>query len=151
MDGEVRIENFLPFSLRFEDEFDGVAQGSVASGVRRGEVSFLFHVGAGIPYRDGEASEAHSGEVDDVVAHEGGFVGSESGLTDDLLKGSTLVVAALANKLEFQIAGAQGNGFGIALGNESGAKSAETGYGDGDSVVSVKSLELDRSLGAQLG
>src|SRR5215472_10703725 len=118
--------------------------------MRRGVLGLLLHLGAGVRHCDGEPCQSHSGKVDDVVAHKGTFVRGNSGLTDNLLKRGTFVVAALMNKLQFQIAGPEGNGFGEALCNKPGTKATETSQRDRNAVVRVKPLKFDRSLGAQL-
>ena len=148
---EISPEYFLPLSLGFENEFDGVAEGAFAAGVLGGEVGCRFHLGAGVLDSYGQACPAHGWEVDDVVAYESGFVGGDSGLTNDLLESGTFIMTALLNEFQFQVAGAQGNGFRVALRDESGAKPGKTRQGDGDSVVSVKAFELDGALRAQLG
>jgi len=108
----------------------GVAEGAVASGVGRGVVGFPLHFGAGVFYGDGQPGGAHGGEIDNVVADEGGFFRLDSCVFNHLFKACAFVVDALADVFEFQVAGAEGDGFGDALGDESGPDAGEACEGD---------------------
>jgi hypothetical protein len=143
---DVGFQNFFPLALRLKDEFDGVAESAVATGIGRNVVRFLLYFGAGIFHSDGEACGAHGGKVDDVVADEGGFVQSDSFFFDDCLKARAFVLDSLTNIFEFQIAGAKGDSFRDALGDESGLDAAETRERDRGAVVGVKAFGFDQTL-----
>jgi len=143
---DVSFDDLLPLPLGFEDEFDGVAQGAVASSVRRDVVSLLLHFGASVFHGNGEACGAHGGEIDDIVADEGGLIQLDSIFFDDFLESSALVLDALAHVLELEIASAEGDRFGDALGDESGLDAGQACEGDGSAVVSVKALGLNQRL-----
>ena len=64
----------------------------------------------------------------------------------DFLEAGALVVDALADVFEFQVAGAEGDGFGDALGDESGLDAGEAGEGDRGAVVGVKAFGFDQRL-----
>src|ERR1700687_1748332 len=82
---DVVFHDLLPFALRPEDELDSVAEGAVATSMRRDVMGLLFHFDAGVLHSDGEASGTHGGQVDDVIADEGGFFWLEALLVDDFL------------------------------------------------------------------
>ena len=135
--------------MRFQDVFDRVAEGAVAAGVGSDVVGFLLHFGAGVFHGDGQACGAHGGEVDYVVADEGGFFRLETFLPHDFFEASTLVLDALMNVLEFQVAGAERDGFGDALGDESGLDAGEAGKGDRGAVVGVEAFGFDQGLAVE--
>ena len=112
-------------------------------------VGFPFHFGAGVFDGDGEASGAHGGEVNDVVADEGGLIEFQSRILHDFLEGGALVLNSLANVFEFQVACAQGNGFGDALGDEAGPDASEAGKRNRGAVVGVKTFSFDQGLALQ--
>ena len=114
----------------FKDELYGIAEGAVASGVGRGVVRFPLYFGASVFYGDGQPGGAHGGEIDNIIADEGGFFRLETGLFHYLFKASAFVVDALADVFEFQVAGAEGDGFGDALGDESGPDASEACEGN---------------------
>ena len=109
-------------------------------------VGFAFDLGAGVADGDGETGGAHGGQVNDVVADEGGFVKFESGQGDDFLEAATLVSDALLDEVKFEVAGAQSDGFGDAFGDETCSNAAETGQRDGGAVVGVETFGLDEAL-----
>ena len=146
---DVGFYNLFPFSLGFEDEFNGVAESAVAAGVGRDVVGLALYFGAGVLDGDGEASGAHGGEVDDVVADEGGFLEVQACILHDFLEGGALVLNSLANVFEFQVACAQGNGFGDALGDEAGPDASEASKRNRGAVVGVKAFSFDQRLALQ--
>ena len=81
---------------------------------------FGFDFGAGVFHRDGKSTSAHHWKIDDVVSNEGGFGGGDFLFFENLAEDSCFVLNTLVNMVNFQVAGAQGNGFGESLGNESG-------------------------------
>ena len=87
---------------------------------------FALDFGAGVLHGDGQACGAHGGQIDDVIANKGGFLRFDSRFLDYLFKARPLVVDSLANIFELQVAGAQGDGFRDALGDESSLDSGET-------------------------
>ena len=105
-----------------------------------------FHFGAGVFYGDGEACGAHGGQIDDVVADEGGFFGLHSLFFHDFFESGALVVDALADEFELQIAGAEGDSFGDALGDESRLDAGEARQRDRCAVMSVKAFGFDQRL-----
>lgn len=144
--GYVGLDDLFPLTLRFEDELHRIAECSFASGVGRDVVRFFFHLGARVLYGYGEAPGAHGGEVDDVIADECGFLQCHACFFDDFFEGGALVLNALADEFEFQIAGAEGDGFGDALGDESGPDAGETGERNRGAVVGVESFGFDQGL-----
>lgn len=143
---DVLLHDFLPPSLGFQDELDCVAQGAFAAGVRRDVVGFFFHFGAGVFDSDGQASGAHGGEIDDVVADERGFFQLETFLFDYLFQTCALVLNALMDVLNLQVAGPESNRFGGAPGDESGLEAGDAGERVGDAVVSVETFDFDLAL-----
>jgi hypothetical protein len=143
---DVGFYDLFPLTLGFQDEFDGVAEGAFAAGVRSDVVGFALYFGAGVFDGDGEPSGAHGGEIDDVVADEGSFVELHARVLDDFFEGSALVLNPLADEFEFQIASAQGNSFGDALGDEAGPDASEAGKRNRGAVVSVKAFGFDQGL-----
>ncbi len=139
----------LPLALGFQDEFDCVAEGAVAAGVRGDVVGCFADVGPGVLDGDGEASGAHGGEVDDVVTDKGGFFGGEVRLCNDLQKDAALVLNALADELQFEVVGAESDGFGNAFGDETGPDAGEASERDGGAVMGVKAFGLDQGLALQ--
>src|SRR4030081_1810752 len=85
----------LPFALSFQDELHGVAQGTLTSRVGRDVVGFRLDLGAGIFHGNGQASGAHGGQVDHVVADEGCFLGLKAFLHEDLLEARLLILYTL--------------------------------------------------------
>ena len=146
---DVGFYNPFPFSLGFEDEFNGVTESAVAASMGRHVVGLALHFGAGVFDGDGKASGAHGGEVDDVVADEGGFLEVQSCILHDFFEGGALVLNSLADVFEFQVASAQGNGFGDALGDEAGPDASEAGKRNRGAVVGVKAFRFDQRLALQ--
>ena len=143
---DVSFHDLLPFSLGLEDEFDGIAEGTVTSGVGSSVVGFLLDFGAGVPYCDGESGGAHGGEVDYIVADEGGFVFGHSGFLDDFFKRGGFVLNALADELQFQVAGAKGYSFRNSLRDQTGFDASEASQGDRGAVVGVEAFGFDQGL-----
>ena len=77
-------------------------------------------------YRDGQAGGAHGGKGHPAVADEGGFLRLDSWFFHNFFERGALVVDALADVFELEVAGAEGDGFGDALGNESGLDAGQT-------------------------
>src|SRR5450631_631974 len=148
---DVGLHDFLPFPLSFQNELYGVAQGAFAAGVGGDVVGFLLHLGACVLHGDGEASGAHGGEIDDVIADEGGFFQLETFLADDFFEAGALVLNALTDVLDLEIASAEGNGFGAAPGNESGLEAGDPGERTGNAVVSVESFDFNLALRGLVG
>jgi len=90
-------------------------------------MSFLFHFGAGVFYGDGEASGTHGGQIDDVIADEGGFFWLQPCLLHDLIETGPLILHALIYIFEFQVARTECDCFRNALGDKSGLDAAEPG------------------------
>ena len=57
---------------------------------------------------------------------------------------------SLADVFEFEVASAQGDGFGDALGDESGLDAGEAGEGDRGAVVSVEAFGFDQRLAVEI-
>ncbi len=146
---DVGFYNLFPFSLGFEDEFYGVAEGAIAAGMGRYVVGLALHFGTGVFDGDGEAAGAHGGEVDDVVADEGGFVEFQACVLHNFLKGSALVLNSLADVFELQVPSAQSNSFGDSLGDEAGPDAGEAGKRNRSAVVGVKAFGFDQRLALQ--
>ena len=70
----------------------------------------------------------------------------ESRFFHNFFKRSALVVDTLADVFEFQVAGAQGDGFGDALGDESSLDAGEAREGDRGAIVGVESFGFDQGL-----
>lgn len=117
--------------------------------MQRDVVSFLPDFLAGVFHRDGQSRRAHGGQVDDVVADEGAFFRLEIFLSDDLLEAGALVVDTLVYVFEFQVAGAQRDGFGNALGNEPSLDAGEAGERDRGAIVRVEAFGFDQRLAVQ--
>jgi len=147
--GDVLLHHPLPLPLRFKDVFDCVAEGAIASRMRRDVVCFFFYFFARVLDCDGEAAVTHNGKIDHIVAYESGLARFQSLLLEDFFERSALVLDALVDVLQFQVPSAQGNGLGNALGDEAGLDSGEAGQGDGRAVVRMKSLRLDQSLASE--
>ena len=107
---------------------------------------FVLDLGARVSDGDRQACGTHGGKIDDVVADEGGFFPLDSVLLNDFIKGAALVLDALADVFEFEIAGAEGDGFGDALGDESGLDAREASQRNRSAVVSVKAFGFDQRL-----
>src|ERR1700730_15368433 len=103
----VFVQHALPLALSFQDELYGISQGTFATAVGRDVVGFRFHFGTGIFHGDGQASDAHGGQIDHVVADEGCFLGLEAFLLEDILEARLLVLNALMYVLQLQFASAQ--------------------------------------------
>jgi len=146
---DVSLHYLFPLPLRFENELHRVAEGAVAAGVGRDVVSFLFYLGAGVFHGDGQASGAHGGEIDDVVADEGRFFQFDSRLLDDFLESGLLVLNSLAEVFTLQVSGAEGNCFGDALGDQSSPDAGHASKRDGSAVVGMEALGLDERLAVE--
>ena len=144
--GDVGLDAAGERALGFEDVFDGVADGSLAAAVIGDDVGFVFDVLAGVGHGEGEAAGAHDGQVDDVVADEGGFFGLEIFTGEDFAEGGEFVGGSLVDVLDFEVAGAEADGFGDALGDDSGADSAEAGEREAGAVVGVEAFDLDAGI-----
>jgi len=132
--------------LCFQDEFHGITQGSLASGVRGRVVGLLLHFGASVLDRNGETAGAHGREIDHIIAYEGSFLGPDTFFSSDLFEGSALVLNTLADVFELQIAGAKRNRFRDPLGDETGLDSSQPCQRNGGPVVGVKAFGLDQRL-----
>src|ERR1700687_3105466 len=108
---DVVFHDLLPFALRPEDELDSVAEGAVATSMRRDVMGLLFHFSASVFYGNGEAPGTHVGKVDDVIADEGGLFWLEALLVNDFLETGAFVSNTLMHVFEFQIASAQRDRF----------------------------------------
>jgi hypothetical protein len=145
----VLLHGASPFVLCFKDEFDGIAKGAVATRVGRDVVSFFLHLGAGVFHGDGQSGSAHGWEVNDVVADETALFRPETFLLEDFFEARSFVAYALMYVLKFEIASAERDGFGNALGDESGSYSGEAGERDGGAVVSVETFGFDQGFTAK--
>jgi hypothetical protein len=131
--------------LRLENELNRVTEGAVAASVGRDVVRFPFHFGAGVFHGDSEASGAHGGKIDDVVADEGSLFGLETLLVDDFVEDGALVLDSLADVFEFQVARAERDRFRDAFGDESSLYAAQARKGNGSAVVSVEAFGFDQA------
>jgi hypothetical protein len=104
------------------------------------DVGLVLDVLAGVGHGEGEAAGAHDGQVDDVVADEGGFFGLEFFAGEDFAEGGEFVGRSLVDVLDFEVAGAEADGLGDALGDDSGLHAAEAGEREAGAVVGVEAL-----------
>ncbi len=140
---EVLLDDLLERSLGGEDEVDGVASCSLAAGVGGDVVGDVLDLLAGVGGGDGEAALAHDGEVDDVVAYVGELVDGVAGFGEDVADGVHLVGLALVDELELEVAGADGYGLRVALGDDADAQATEAAERDAEAVVGGEALGLD--------
>ena len=140
---EVLLDGGVEDSAGVEDEVDGVAACTFATGEGGDVVGDGFDLGAGVGGGDGEAAEAHDGEVDDVVADVGEMGEVEAGTGEDVVDGVHLVGLTLVDELELEVAGADGDGAGLALGDEADLEAGEAGERDAEAVVSGEAFYLD--------
>jgi len=143
---EEGFDGGVELALRGEDEVDGVAAGAVASGVRGDVVGCGFGLDARVGGGDGQAARAHYRQIDDVVADVGEFVDGDIGTGEDVVYGGHFVGLALVDELEFEVLGADGDGGGLALGDEADAQAAETGESDSEAVVGGEALEFEAGV-----
>ena len=129
--------------MRRQDEINCVAARPLASGQRGHPVGGGFDLRAGVGGGDGQAADAQDGQVDDVVAHIGEFLDRDAGLLDDLVHGVQLVRLTLVDEFVLQVAGADGDGLRLALGDDAGAKAAEARERDAETVVRVEGFGLE--------
>jgi hypothetical protein len=131
--------------LSFQNVFDGVAGGAVAAGVGGDPVGFGLYFGASVLYGNGEAAAAHDWQVDDIVTYKGGFGGGDSLFLEDLAEDACLVLNALVDVVDFQIAGAEGDSLRQALGDHTRLQPCKPRQRDGCSVMRVKALGFDQA------
>ena len=124
---EIGVHHFFPFSLGFQDELYGIAEGAVASRMGCHVMGLFLHFGASILHRDGQAAGAHSGKIDDVVTDKGRFLQPDSRLLDDFFEGSLLILNTLKDIFQFKVAGAERNGLRDALGDQTSLNAGQTG------------------------
>src|SRR3981189_3607871 len=141
----VVLDDLFPLSLCFQDVLDGVAGSTVAAGMRGDPVGIGFDLWAGVFHRDGQAAAAHYREVDDIVPDEGGFGGGDSFLLEDLAEDACFVLNALVDVVDFQVPGAEGDGFGKALGDHTRLQPCEPRQRDGRAVMGVKAFGFDQA------
>ena len=139
----------FPFALRFQDELYRVAESPISAGVGSDVVRLFFYLGAGVFDGYGQASGAHSGKIDDVVADEGGFFQFDSRLPDDLFESGLLVLNSLTDIFKLQVSGAKGNSFRDALGNESRLDAGHASERNGCAVVGMEAFGFDEGLAAE--
>ncbi len=132
--------------MRLEDEFDGITQGAFAASVRGYVVRFLPHFGTGIFDGDGQASGSHSREVDDIIANEGGFLKLDSFFFNDVFEGGALILNALANVFELEIASAEGNRLRDAFRDQAGLDAGETSERDRSPIMRMEAFGFDQAL-----
>ncbi len=70
-----------------------------------------FDFGAGVRHGDGQPAVPHHRQIDDVVADKCSFAGLQSCLAQYFFERGQLVLNALVNILQLQIASAEGNSF----------------------------------------
>ena len=97
--------------MRLEDVFDCVAESAVAAAVRRDVVSIAFDLIAGVGHGDRQATVPHHRKINHVIANECGFRGLDPFLTNYFAKDGELILDALVNMFQLQIAGAKSDGF----------------------------------------
>ncbi len=85
----------------------------------------------------------HDGEVDDVVAYVAELIDGGTGFGEDVADGVHLVGLALVDELELEVVGADGDGLGVALGDDADAETAETAEGDTEAVVGREAFCFD--------
>src|SRR6266404_4136500 len=64
------LDNFLPFTLSFEDEFNRVPQSAVASALLGHVVGVTLYLVPSIRHRNSQTTVPHHRLIDDVVADE---------------------------------------------------------------------------------
>lgn len=136
----------VELALGCEDEVDGIAAGSVASGVGGDVVGGCFGLQAGVGGGDGKAAGAHHGKVDDVVTDVSELVEGDAGAPENVVDGFHLVGLALVDELKPEVAGADGDGGGFALGDNADTQTAEAREGDTEAVVCGEALEFEAVL-----
>ena len=117
--------------------------------MRGGEVSFAFDFSARVLDRDCKSAGAHGRKIDHIVADERGFFRLQSRLPHDRFEASALIVDALVDVFEFQVAGANRNRFRTALGDNPSLDAAEASQRNCGAIVSVKTLGLNDALAVQ--
>src|SRR5579871_1170228 len=140
---EVLLDDLCQRSLGGKDEVDGVASCSLSAGVWGDVVGGVLDLLAGVGGGDGETALAHDGEVDDVVAYVGELVDGVAGFREDVADGVHLVGLALVDELELEVAGTDGYGLRVALGDDADSQASEATERDAEAVVGSEALGLD--------
>jgi hypothetical protein len=148
---EVSLDGGVEQALCGEDEVDGVSACALAAGEWRDVVGDGFDLGAGVGGGDGKADDAEDREVDDVVADVGDLVEGAAFIRDDLVKGVALVVLALVDVVDLEIAGADGDDARVALGDEADLETSEAGHGDAHAIVGVEGFDFSAGEVVRIG
>lgn len=139
---EQGLDGIVQLVLGGEDELDGVSSSSLSAGIGRYVVGGDLGLVTGVGGCNGQTADAHDGQIDDIVSDEGELIEGATGALEDVVDGGHFVRLALIDELQAQIAGADGDGGRLALGDEADAQSAETRDIDAEAVVRGESLEL---------
>ncbi len=89
-----------------------------------------------------------TGQVDDVIADEGGFFRLEIFFLQNFAEGAEFIGDSLVDVLDLEVAGTQADGVRDALGDDSGLEASEAGERKGGAVVGMEALGLDRGIAA---
>ena len=125
-----------------EDELDGISTRALTARVGGDVVRGGLGLGTGVGGCNGESADAQDRQIDDIVADEGELVEGAVGALKDVVDGVHFVRLALVNKLQAQIAGADGDGSRLTLGDEADAQAAQTRDVDAEAVVRGEAFEL---------
>ena len=143
---DVFLDHLVPLALRFEDVFDGIAEGAVTTGMVGDEVGLVFHVLASVGHGNSKPAMAHDGQIDDVIAHVSSFFRLKTLLGQNFFENGTFVLDALVNVLEFQITRPESHGLRDSLGDESHLYAGKSSQRNGGTVVGVEAFGFDITL-----
>ena len=139
---EVALDGLVEDAACVQDEVDGVAAGSLASGVGCDVVRGGLGLLAGVCGGDGEAYFAHHGEVDDVIADVGDLVEGAAFFRDDLVERVDFVGLTLIDVVDLEVAGADGDYLRVALGDPADLEAGEAGDADAHAVMGGEGFDL---------
>jgi hypothetical protein len=108
---EIFLDALIEYPVGPENEIDGVAAGSLAAGIGRDVVGHGLYLVASVGYGNGQAANAHYGQIDHVIAHVGDLVERKRSALHDFAHGLHFVVLSHIDVLQAQGASALGNRF----------------------------------------
>ena len=124
---EIFLDALVQNPVRLENEIDGVAARSLATGIGSDVVGRGLDLVAGVGDRNGQSANPHYGQVNHVVAHVGDLVERKRSPLHDFAHGLYLVVLSHIDVVQAQGASALRNRFRSALGDDAAVDATDAG------------------------
>src|SRR6516162_10422132 len=136
------VDQLLPNALRFENELDDFARGTLATGGFRSIIRRAPHFESRVGDGDGKANAAHDGQVRQVVAEKRDLGLLRAGFAQNIFVSRDFVPLLFVNKFNVQLLAPAPQSRAASPGDDAGAQACRHRERKALAVVCVERLDF---------